>query len=440
MCIANLVASLRLFACDWGVGTKVRLVVDATALTRCVTVTADGNREQVGDLSPQPPTDAEIASALDGGAAFFAFAGERDLASAAHAVLIVSAEHSTVVPFCVIPALSGSRTASVKAEVEKAGQLVASLGLVVDGIVTDGDRSDIREDLTTPCLAMVSVLDRTRKNCGPIPDLEAPAFQQMNLAMGGPKRWTHRYDLFHTLNNLRVALANRDRPRLLMWPPIEELDVPVAGVRTERVWRPGRARHGTQVKEMHLRACGICEIYFTTTAYDSMDRGKTLEEFGGFHFRLIFEAWAEGRIGGVHLLVWTLAYLMVSVRTLDLRRGESIRRWTWVWALTTVIAGAWQRTVKRRGGKYQGDPLFGRDLLHKFIHIAALHVVEALENKVMNLEAGDTRRLEHLFAEIKNIAPDRGVSGFLKAWGKTPVIRSQQAGDAIRTTKQRKGA
>jgi hypothetical protein len=37
---------------------------------------------------------------------------------------------------------------------------------------------------------------------------------------------------------------------------------------------------------------------------------------------------------------------------------------------------------------------------------------------MMNLEAGDTRRLEHLFAEIKNIAPDRGVSGFLGAWSK----------------------
>jgi hypothetical protein len=287
---------------------------------------------------PQTPTDTEVASALEGGDGYLAFAGDRDLAGTAHVVLIASTARSEVVPFCVIRALNGARTAAVNAEVARAGQLVTDWGFVVEGIVTDGNPSEIREDLTKPCLKMVSTLDRMRKTRDSASEPELPAYQMMGLAKGNLERWIHNYDLFHTLNNLRSGLAKKDF--LLLWPPTKELDDLVAGIRMAGTWRPGPARPGTEVSKEQLHASGVSDIYFVTNPYDSMDQAKSLEEFGGYHFRLILAAWGEGRIEGAHLLLWTMAYLMVSVRTLDLGRVESTRRWTWAWALSTIMAGA----------------------------------------------------------------------------------------------------
>jgi hypothetical protein len=199
--------------------------------------------EQVGDLSSQTPTDTEVASALEGGDGYLAFTGDRDLAGVAHVVLITSTTHNEVVPFCVIRALNGARTATVNAEVARAGQLVTDWGFVVEGIVTDGDPSEIREDLTKPCLKMVSTLDRMRKTRDSASELELPAYEMMGLAKGNLERWIHNYDLFHTLNNLRSGMAKKDF--LLLWPPTEELDDPVAGIRIARTWRPGPSRPGT---------------------------------------------------------------------------------------------------------------------------------------------------------------------------------------------------
>jgi hypothetical protein len=417
MCRENLFASLRLFAPKWPKGTKVRLVVDATALTRCLAVSDEDVKRHVGDLSPDPPTAEQVAKALEDENQFLAYAASRELAGAAHTVLIVSTEHIEVVPFCVIRAVNGARTAAVNAELVRARALIIDCGFDMEAIVTDGDRNGIRQDLRQPCQEMVSFLRRIGEVRTLKMTFDSPAHEVMNAAKG-QGLWGHLYDLFHALNNLRTALAESrgGDEYLLMWPPKRVLDDRKGVARTEREWDLGPPQEKAKVDVNVLRRFGgIPGIYFKTSAYDGMDQAKTLALFGGFYFQTLLQELSQGKIGGAYVLLWTIAYLPVSVRTLHLGREESIRRLTWLWALTTLLADAWQGSVHRTGGKWRGNPVFSRDLLYKLMQIAALRVTEANENKVMNLEAGDTRRLEHLFAEIKKIAPDHGVAGFLNA-------------------------
>jgi hypothetical protein len=138
-----------------------------------------------------------------------------------------------------------------------------------------------------------------------------------------------------------------------------------------------------------------------------MNQAKSLAMFGGFNWKLVYQAWNADEIDGSCLRVWTFMCLLVSVRTINLGRSESVRRWTWLWGVLMLVANAWQDTEVSPGGLYQGDPVFPRDMIHKLLQNPALRVNEAELNKEMHVEAYDTRRIEHMFGTIKPIAGTR---------------------------------
>jgi hypothetical protein len=377
-------------------------------------------------LSPQPLSDEERAAALEGGDSYFRIASEREEATAAHVLLVASPEHKEFVPIGVIPSTSGARTEKVNEWIDRAAAILRERKYVIRGLATDGDPNGLTADLTNPILFMLSLFDFIRKNTDAAHTLFMSAFEVMYRARGDLQRWARFFDSFHAYNNLRRRLAKYNFLRI--WKPLRRKDPHDDGLpRIEARWEEGEAQFGTEINSADLERIGVAAVNFISTAQDGMDQAKTLSMFGGYNWKLIYKAWGEGSIEGSYLLLWTIMYLFVSVRTLNLGRFESIRRWTWVWGLLAILANAWQETTvdgDGGGGLYRGDPVFPRDMIHKLLHIAALHVVEALRNTVMYLEAYDTRRLEHIFGTIKPIASDCAISGFLRAWEKLLVLES----------------
>jgi hypothetical protein len=150
-----------------------------------------------------------------------------------------------------------------------------------------------------------------------------------------------------------------------------------------------------------------------------MDQAKTLAMFDLYHFLLIKEMWTKGECTGAHLLHQMLMYLITSVRTANHGRAESVRRWRWVFAVSLVMAYEWEGTMwSPRACNYDKDALYNRPLLHKFVQHAALRILMAVQNEVMVLEALDTRRLEHLFSELKFLWTIHCLDGLNDAWRK----------------------
>jgi hypothetical protein len=402
LCQANVRAAIHLFAPHWPRGTKVLMGIDATSLAHDFSCKLGQAGQGPEDLSTVPLTEEEAEAVLQGGVGYLKVATERDLADAAHVVTLMAPELPGFVPLCVIPAVSGARTERVNAELRRCQGLVELEGFQVDGIVTDGDLNGVKNDLTIPCDQVMLGMDELTEDSEMV--IAVPVSRSMGLARMELGRWVRNFDFFHLLNNARSAYAQGDL--LLIYPPRRAVDPLESRPRCKRKWRLEAPTKGTMISKVKLTVKGLSPVFNERGPYDGMNQAKTLEMFGSYNFKLVLQAWKDRKLDGSHVVMWTLPYLLVSVRTQNLGRAESVWRWTWAYAIATALAYAWKRTAKTLGGNYRGNPLFGRDLLNKMIHFSALHTLDALENKQMNLEAYDTRRLEHFFGGMKLVAPD----------------------------------